>query len=401
MSDHHIRVLRDDEHRAAQELFRATLHVKPADDGEWSRVAGTYQPGRTLGAFADGPGELIGTARSLDSELTVPGGKPVPSAAVTGVGVRADRTRRGVLTDLMRTQFADFAERGVVAATLHASEAVIYGRFGYGVGTLARGCTVDRRRARLRPEVPPGGEVRLIGADAASFDVLPAVYAALTARPGMMARPSYWWTWSRAVHARGDEPTTIAVHRGPEGIDGFVAYTVTRPESGPAVLRVDDLHAGTPDAFAGLWRFLLSVDLTDEIRLAERPTDEPVELLFTDPRVCRVTELGDETWLRLIDVPTALAAREYDGEPLVIEVTDPVLPANSGRYLVGPDAVRRTDAAPAFRLGADALSMVYLGAWRPSQLVQTGRAHAAGPDAIVAADRLFATRTPAWCGTFF
>ncbi|MFD2395846.1 GNAT family N-acetyltransferase [Prauserella oleivorans] len=266
MSDHRIRVLRDDEHRAAMDLFRASLHLKPAEDQEWTRAAGAFQPGRTLGAFAGDPGTLIGTARSLDSELTVPGGRTVPLAAVTGVGVRADRTRRGVLTDLMRTQFADFAERGVVAATLHASEAVIYGRFGYGVGTLARGCTIDRTRARLRPEVPAGGEVRLLDGDAA-FDVLSAAYPALRTRPGMMARPAHWWTWARAVAGRGDEPTSIAVHQGPGDIDGFVVYTVTRPRTGSAVLRVDDLHAATAEAFAGLWRFLLSVDLVDEIRL--------------------------------------------------------------------------------------------------------------------------------------
>ena len=42
------------------------------------------------------------------AELTVPGGARVPMVGVTGVGVRADRTRRGVLRALMTAQLADF-----------------------------------------------------------------------------------------------------------------------------------------------------------------------------------------------------------------------------------------------------------------------------------------------------
>src|ERR1700710_1576029 len=109
MTDHTIRPLGSGEIRAAGDLFRSTLHGKPPSDEQWAYGEGAYQPGRTLGAFAT---ELIGTARSFDSELLVPGGRWLPMAAVTGVGVRADRTRRGVLAELMRTQLGEFAERG-------------------------------------------------------------------------------------------------------------------------------------------------------------------------------------------------------------------------------------------------------------------------------------------------
>ncbi|MEU6641662.1 GNAT family N-acetyltransferase [Saccharomonospora sp. NPDC046836] len=400
MTDHQTRVLREDELRAANTLFRAALHVKASSDEEWERTRGGYQPGRALGVFDD---ELIGTARSTDSELTVPGGGQVPLAAVTGVGVRADRTRRGVLTELMRTQFADFADRGVVAANLFASEGAIYGRFGYGVATLSRSYTVTPRLARLRPEVFAGGEVELIGLEP-GLDQLPEHYARMTKRPGMMARASYWWTVLSMTLRRGEEPVTIAVHHGPHEVDGFAIYRVKRtPGGGPSVLQIEDMHAGNADAFAGLWRFLLGVDLIDEIQADSRPLDEPIELLFTDPRACRVTESGDETWLRLLDVPAALAARGHaeDGDPLVVEVADPVLGHNSGRYLVTPDEVRRTDEQAALRLGVDALAMVYLGGWRPSVLAQAGRVQVAGERTAYAADRLFGARTTPWCGTFF
>ncbi|WP_123686861.1 GNAT family N-acetyltransferase [Amycolatopsis thermoflava] len=399
MSDYTVRTLRPDEHRAAVDLFRSTLHVAATTDETWKIVERAQQPGRTLGALDT---ELIGTARSFDAEITLPGGARAGAAGVTGVGVRPDRTRRGVLTELMRAQLTDIASRGLPFAALRASEGVIYNRFGYGVTTRSRGYEIDRRRAALRPDVPAGGQVELWPLDTA-LERLPGLYAALPhTRPGMMTRPPYWWPgWER--HAReATSPVLTAVHHGEDGPDGYVVYSVERKHwNDPAVLEVISLHTGTDDAFNGLWRYLLGVDLVDTLRADERPVDEPVELLFTDIRAVKDTGGGDELWLRLVDVPAALAARAYEGEPVVLEVVDPVLNANTGRYQVSPDGVRRTGAAADLRIGVDALAMIYLGAWRPSQLAAAGRIQPANPAALERADRLFATPVPAWCGTHF
>src|SRR5436305_3967676 len=77
VSDYTVRTLRPDEHRRANALFRSALHVGPATDEQWRYVERAYQPGRVLGAFDT---ELIGTARFIDEELTVPGGKRLPLA---------------------------------------------------------------------------------------------------------------------------------------------------------------------------------------------------------------------------------------------------------------------------------------------------------------------------------
>lgn len=399
MSDYIVRPLRPDELRTAADLFRATLHIPPVKDEDWTYGERMYQPGRAFGAFDT---ELIGTARSFDAELTVPGGDPVPCAAVTGVGVRADRTRRGVLRQLMRAQLADFAGRGVPAATLYASEAPIYGRFGYGIATVTHDYRIDRRRAALRSEVPVGGEIELLGLDAA-LARLPGVYAGLArTRAGTMTRPPYWWPGFER-HARMDgTPPVAIVHHGPDGPDGFAVYRVDRRSwRDPSTLDVMDLHAGTDEALGGLWRHLLGVDLVDSITAEGRPVDDPLVLLFTDPRAVELTRGGDDVWLRLVDVPAALSAREYDGEPVVLEVDDPVLEANSGRYRVSPEGVTRTDRPAQLRLGADTLAMLYFGAWRASALVTAGRIQAAEPGAAERADRLFTVAGPAWCGTHF
>ncbi|EID56230.1 GNAT family N-acetyltransferase [Saccharomonospora xinjiangensis] len=397
MNDVSVRALREDEFRAAHTLFRAALHTGPATDERWERVHSVYQPGSALGAFDD---ELIGTVRSTDAELVVPGGARVPMAAVTGVGVRADRTRRGVLTALMRHQLTTFADRGVVAAVLYATEGVIYGRYGYGIASRYRKCTVDTRRAQLRLSVPQGGRIELLSLDEAERR-LPELYASLPLRPGMITRTERWWPGFLAQVRNWDKPAVTVVHHGPDGPDGFAIYRVDRdPDSGGTML-VEDLHFADAAAFAGLWRFLLSVDLVERITLSYRGLEEPLELLFTDPRACATKEVLDETWLRLVDVEAALAARPWRGEALVLEVTDAVLDRNTGRYRIGSDGVRRTEEEPDAVLDVDTLSMIYSGGWRPSTLVDAGRITVREPGTAARLDECARTPSLPWCGTFF
>lgn len=84
---------------------------------------------RTLGAF-DGEAVVGGTG-VFSFQMRVPGAM----AAVAGVSIVAvlpTHRRRGVLSALMRRQLADIRERGEAVAALFASEAGIYGRYGYG-----------------------------------------------------------------------------------------------------------------------------------------------------------------------------------------------------------------------------------------------------------------------------
>lgn len=400
MSDFEIRTLDAGEHRAASNLFRETVHFPPADDAEWALAARYYQRGGAIGAFDP---EFVGTARSFDAELTVPGGARVPMVGVTSVGVRADRTRRGVLRALMTAQLEDFAARGVVCANLLASEASIYGRFGYGLATRYRTYSVDRQRARLRPDAPVGGELELLDLDRA-LEVCPAVYDRLEHRAGMMTRPEVLWRLYETQARRQVLPVKAVVHHGPGGPDGFAFYYVDGPSAHPWTknLVVTDLFADAGAAYAGLWRFLLGVDLVNRVVADSRPLDDPIELLLADHRRGSVDQVGDEHWVRLVDVPAALAAREYGhAAPVVVEVTDPLLPGNSGAYRVTPEGAERTDRPAGLRLDVTTLAMVYLGTWRPSALAGAGRIEVRDPAAPGAADMLFGTRVAAWSGSHF
>ncbi|HEY4419173.1 MAG TPA: GNAT family N-acetyltransferase, partial [Pseudonocardia sp.] len=329
-----VRVLQADQLRSAHSLFSATIHRGPADDQRWSHIATTYSPGRTLGIHHGSA--LVATAMSAPSELVVPGGAVLPMAAVTRVGVRADHTRRGLLTAMMRAQLDDVAARGEPVATLRASEARIYGRFGYGVATRGRDLQVHAERAGWRSGAPLGGSVRLLDRD----EILPTmrnVHETIALnRVGSITRPDWWWqsTFGHRIDER--EPVLGVVHTGAGGDDGFaIAFRTSAAGFSEQTLEVADLQAADVQATAGLWRFLLGVDLITSVHAELRPLDEPVELLLGDPRSCVVTGQHDETWLRLVDVPAALAARSYGtADPVLLAVHDPLLEKNAGVYRI-------------------------------------------------------------------
>ncbi|WP_033287502.1 GNAT family N-acetyltransferase [Amycolatopsis jejuensis] len=405
MSDYVVRPITDPERRSTFDLLLRSLHGDPIPDERWGPMADSWAADGKTGAFhGDDP---IGIASSFPTTLTVPGGGRVPMAAVDGVGVRADWTRRGVLTAMMDTQLHDFVNRGYVAAGLHASEAVIYGRFGYGAATSSATFRVSHP-ARLREGVTAPGHVRLLTTDEA-IATIPALYQRIgTSRAGRLARPDRWWPIAFHWHLGKDGGNhRVAVHTGPDGDDGYVEFRTTRqmhrddPERG-ALLDVRDLQAAGPEAVAGLWRFLLSVDLVEAVHVRGRPVDEPVSLLLADPRRARTTDIEDELWLRLVDVPGALAARTYGpAEPVVMEVHDRMLPDNRGRYRVGPDGVTRTDEAADLELDVDTLAMLYLGEWQAGPLALAGRITGADDRTLAQVDTLFGTAERPWSGTHF
>lgn len=402
MTDFEVRPIAENERRATFEVLLGALLDSGTTDEYWAATKASWPAEHKFGAF-DG-GVPIGVVGSYDTEIAVPGGNRVPVAAVDGVGVRADRTRRGVLTAMMRTQLDYLAGRGFALACLHASEPTIYGRFGYGVGALGKTVSIARPAARLHDALLPSGEVRLLSAEEAVKEI-PSLYQRIGLhRPGMIGRPDMWWPMVHDQHVRRDH--VVAVHSGPDGDDGFVSYkavdqgTIQGPHR--KVLSVRELHAATDTARVELWRYLLSVDLVSEVHARYRPVDEPLALMVTDPRHAATTEVGGDLWVRLLDVGAALSARTYrDAGTVVLDVTDRRLPVNTGRYEVGAAGARRTEAAAGLSLDVDVLAMLYLGGWSATALVQAGRITVHDPAAVSRADELFTTIAAPWCGTYF
>ena len=109
-------------------------------------------PVERMHAAFDGK-EIVGGAGVFPFEMTVPGG-PVQCAGVTVVGVLPTHRRRGLLSRMMRAQIDDVHERGEPFAVLWASEATIYGRFGYGLASMTYEIRLPRTWAALRAGNP-------------------------------------------------------------------------------------------------------------------------------------------------------------------------------------------------------------------------------------------------------
>ncbi|MDD4867420.1 MAG: GNAT family N-acetyltransferase [Mycobacterium sp.] len=401
-----IRVLDiEDDLIAAANVFRTSMvGLPPLPDPQAGQIAKLLETGRTLGAFVDG--QLVGTADAASSGLTLPGGTIVAHAAVTHIGVLPSFTRKGIATDLIRRQLRDIAARGEVVATLRASEATIYERYGYGVASAFQSVEVETARAALRRDVGMGGSVRLLNA-AEAWEALPRIYADnRPSRPGTLDRPAVWWQGLRVRTESTAGPWYVAVHGEPGAETGFARYRPVDTDkwlmSQQRTVVVEDFFAPGTEAHVGLLRFLLGLDLVDRVVFWSLPLDDPLPWLLVDRRAMRVTAVHDETWLRVVDAREALAERRCDGRGTVtIAVNDPLLPGNSGGFAISGDGAEPTGRHAQLHVGVAGLAAVLLGgaSWR--SLAVAGLVRADDPAALVVADGLFAVPDAPYAGFFF
>jgi predicted acetyltransferase len=400
-----IRVLdSEDDLIAAANVFRTSMVGFPPLNLAPGQITKLLEPGRTVGAFVGG--QLVGTADAATSGLTLPGGAIVGHAAVTHIGLLPSFTRRGIATNLMDHQLRDVAARGEVVATLRASEATIYERFGYGVASSSQSVEVKTARAALRPDVGAGGPVRLLDA-AEAWDVLPWICAEnRPSRPGTIDRPGVWWQGLRLRTESSSGPSYVAVHGEPGSESGFARYRPIDTEawfvSDQRTIVVEDFFAPTTQAYLGLLRFLLGLDLVDRVMFWMLPVDDPLPWLLTDRRAVRITAVHDETWLRVVDTERALAARRYVGDGSVtIAVNDRLLQNNSASFSIASDGAEKTDRQAQLHVGIEGLAAVLLGGTTWRSLAVAGLARADDPAALAVADRLFAVRDAPYAGFFF
>src|SRR3954453_21023770 len=112
-------------------------------------------------------GKIVGGAGAFSFRMSVPGGGSISAGGRKVVRAVPTHRRRGVLTAMMRAQLEDCRARGDLAAYLWASEATIYGRFGYGLASRMGALSLARDRAAFAVPFEPRGTVRLLDLDEA------------------------------------------------------------------------------------------------------------------------------------------------------------------------------------------------------------------------------------------
>ncbi|HWC31954.1 MAG TPA: GNAT family N-acetyltransferase [Actinomycetota bacterium] len=351
---------------------------------------------------------IVGSAAHIPLRMTVPGSE-LTLGAVTSVGVLPTHRRRGVLTALMRRQLDDLRGAELAVAGLWASEAGIYLRFGYGHAIPAASFSIERPYNAFSSDVPTSGRVRLIERDDAIRQLAPIYDRVRLERPGFLERDEKWWEYLlEHHHDEKQQAAYFALHEGADGPDGYARYRIERKwaiEGPRSVLEVDEVVAATDDAYAALWRYVLDVDLVHTVRGENHPTDEPLFHMLREPRRLGFS-LRDGLWLRLVDVPTALASRRYRaGGRLVVEVRDGFCPGNDGRFELEGDrdgaTCRETDRDPDLVCDVRDLGAAFMGGVPVTTLVRAGRVVEETDGAALRTDAMFAwDRTP-WCSHVF
>lgn len=377
-------------------------HENSLEDAE--RFAKWLEVDRVHAAFDDG--RIVGGAGAFSFELSVPGGS-VPAAGITVVGVLPSHRRRGVLTQLMRAQLADCGARGEPVAYLWASEATIYGRFGYGLGSRIGAMTLAKERTAFAQPFAQRGRVRLVD-EREAVATFPELYERVFAqRPGMFSRSREWWEGRRLYDdpaRRRGGPKNLALLELDGKPAGYAIYSVKQDwaaGSSKGTVTVVEAVTPTPEAARELWRWLLDFDWTSEFVADLLPLDHPLFLLLSEPRRMQFV-VNDGVWVRLVDVGAALARRSFGaGEDVVLQVADSFLPENDGRWRVGSGGVERTDAAGDISLDVNGLGSVYLGGFSFGDLVRGSRATELTPGAAERADALFGTAVEPWCAEIF
>ena len=367
---------------------------------------GRVLPLERMHAAFDGD-RIVAGAGMFAFDMTVPGGS-LPCAGVTVVAVDPTHRRRGVLTQLMRTQLDEAHELGEPIAALWASEAAIYGRFGYGLASMAGEIKIPRERTGFTTAVPQGEPPRFVSFEEA-LEHFPTVYDRVLAEtPGMLSRSRDWWQSRvladpegrrfgggparRVLIESGGEPRAYAIYHHHPGFE----YG-----SSTGSIRIVEAFGATPAATAAIWRYLLDVDWVATLTASLLPLDHPLFLLLAEPRRARFT-VGDALWVRLVDVGAALTGRGYaqDGE-VVFEVQDPFCPWNEGRWHLADGRAEQTKAEAGIGLGVNELGSVFLGGFTFGQLARAGRLEELRAGAVDRADAIFRTDRVPWCPEIF
>ncbi len=404
-----VRPITADELPTFRRLLGLAFAFDPDEEGAEAFEA-VFELDRSVCAFEGAA--MVGTAGAFSLDLTVPGGGTVPTAGTTMVTVLATHRRQGALRAMLRAHLSEARRHGDVLAGLWASESNIYGRFGYGAAAYRVNAVLERKHAALRAGIDAPGSVRLIDADEASV-LLPEAYdRARLQRPGTFARRQAWWR-NRVLRdpeseRAGASSYRYSVYEEEGSVRGYVRY---RAKSGwdddgfpKGEIQIAELQCFDLNASIGLWRYVTGIDLVRSIGYWNLPVDDPLPWLLADPR--RLTRrVSDSLWLRLVDVPRALAGRRYSSDGnLLIEVVDEFCPENSGTYALevhdGRGQCRAVRAVPELRLPTASLAAAYLGGNPIPVLAAAGLVDGTGA-ALRKAELMFSWHPAPWCQEIF
>ena len=350
-------------------------------------MAPVVADGRCLGAF-DG-GQLVGSALFFVMRQYWYG-RAVPMAGVAGVTIAPEYRGRGVGRAVMTALTELMAERGYPLSVLYPATMVIYRSLGWEIAGQRYEITMPGRD--LFTPGKPSTRLRRPGpGDAAEvLEVLRRAH--LLARDcGPVTHEESEVCRFLTAPGRYADTTRFAYLAD----DGFITY---RWQHRNDEVFVEKAVAASAETTRALWAVAGShTSVADTVRAQVGPQDP----FWWLQREQAATVAEREGWmLRLLDAPAAIAARGFPVVDLAVplQLTDDLLPANSGRWQlrvragVGallPAQPPAESADPPLALGARGLAALY-GGTPLATLRRAGLASGGSPATDAALDGAFA-----------
>lgn len=326
------------------------------------------------------------------------GGSSVPMLGLAGVAVAPSARGSGVALGMIAAVLREARERGFALSTLYPSTVAFYRKTQYELaGTLCQ--------TKLRLAACPssrGRECELRDATPDDREEIERLYTQVAReRPGYLARHAY--NWARVREYNGRETHGVVVHAGGK-LEGY-AFAGQRSVSDGVRhdLRLTDFVGTTARATERILDFLGAHRSTADHALWFGGT--------ADDRLLALPDKGYQVavdayfMVRIVDVAAALAARGYPEleREVVLEVSDPLLPENTGAYRLavsgGRAEVSRLSRGSGVRLDVRALAPLYTGFASVNELERAGAI--SGDARSLSTLGLFFTGTaPALCDFF-
>lgn len=343
----------------------------------------------------EGAARLAAMHTSYQMRTPVPGGADLPTSGLSMVVVHPSHRRRGLARAMLGAHFNRSLERGEVLSALYAAESGIYGRYGYGPATTGIDLKVGRG-ATLR-DVPGAADLisEIDTLDAAQHGpIVDQVHRAVT-RPGWITRDTEALRdrhlLDKPSERRETERLRILIVRDQDGTPrGYALFRRqakwSHTGSPKGAVQVREAVALDAAAARALWGTLSDLDLMSTVETGFLTPDDPLLHLLVDLRPTDQT-LADAVWLRLLDVPAALASRAYAAPvDVVLDISDTMLASNEGRWHLRGDAegaeVSRTEEPAHLALDVADLAEIYLGGTQLAALAGAGRVREVEPGRV-------------------
>jgi predicted acetyltransferase len=320
------------------------------------------------------------------------GGKRVPMWGVAAVGVAPEQRERGIGASMMAAALEEARAAGVPLCALHPATVPPYRRVGYEQAGVYARLVLDAGEAVGAGE-PELTITRLPLVERKSVEPIYQRWAA--AHDGHLDRIGA--LWERIAEPWSGNRVDCYLFGPPRAPEGYIAFAQER-DGWRYALEIKDWVALTPAAVRTAWSFLAGHrSLATQFRWHGLSHDSRAALL---PE-WNLQVAWQRVWmLRVVDVAAALGARgfsPYVSGELHLEVTDDVIAANTGRWVLrvadGAGTVERGGRGDVV-LDIRGLAPLYSGYLSASRLARLGWLRAAEPRALALADALFAGPTP-------